>query len=163
MIQVLIQGEAGSCEKHFYNERTLEYTETRRISRPYPYPYGFVIGTSAADGDSLDCYLFAADSLKSGTIVECEPVGLLVQDEDGEADHKVLAAVPGEHVALGQELLQELQDFIYALFAAFPDVSVRVGPILPREAALRHLQDSQPGDGGPPPTRAPIPPEPPLS
>jgi hypothetical protein len=37
MIQVLIQIGAGSCDKHCYNERTLEYRETRRIARPYPY------------------------------------------------------------------------------------------------------------------------------
>src|SRR5216117_1976606 len=105
VIQVLIQVAAGSCDKKFYNERTLEYLETRRISQPYPYPYGFIIGTSAADGDSVDCYLITTDTLKSGTIVECEPVGLLWQDEDGEVDHKILAALPGQDVALGQELL----------------------------------------------------------
>jgi hypothetical protein len=32
MIQVLIQVEAGSCDKRIYNERTLEYRETRRIA-----------------------------------------------------------------------------------------------------------------------------------
>lgn len=143
MIQVLIQVAAGSCDKELYNERTLEYRETRRIARPYPYPYGFIIGTSAADGDCVDCYLITHDPLKSGTIVECEPVGLLEQDEDGEVDHKVLAAMPGQNVALGPALLQELQDFISAVFATFPDVRVRVGPILPRAAALRHLQESR--------------------
>ncbi len=140
MIQVLIQVEAGSCDKNFYNERTLEYLETRRISRPYPYPYGFIIGTSAADGDSVDCYLITTHRPKSGTIVECEPVGLLEQDEDGEVDHKVLAALPGQKVELSQGLLQELQDFIYMIFAKFPEVHVSVGPILPREAALHHIQ-----------------------
>ncbi len=87
MIQVLIQVTAGSCDKHFYNERTLTYLETRRGCRPYPYPYGFIIGTSAADGDCVDCYLITNDRLTAGTIVECEPVGLLLQDEDGEVDH----------------------------------------------------------------------------
>ncbi len=144
MIKVLIQVEAGSCDKDLYNERTLEYRETRHISRPYPYPYGFIIGTSAADGDCVDCYLITIDRLKSGTIVDCEPVGLLEQDEDGEVDHKVLAAIPGQDVELGHGLLQELQDFIYALFATFPGARVHVGPILPREAALHYLQVSQP-------------------
>ena len=140
MIKVCIEVEAGSCEKHRYNEKTLEYKGTRRSSRPYPYPYGFILGTRAADGDNVDCYLITNESLKSGTLVECEPIGLLEQDEDGEVDHKVLAVIPGQDVEGGQGLLQELRDFIYAVFAQFPDVCVRVGRILPREAALHHIQ-----------------------
>ena len=140
MIKVCIEVEADSCEKHRYNEKTLEYKGTRRTSRPYPYPYGFILGTSAADGDNVDCYLITNERLTSGTIVECEPIGLLEQDEDGEVDHKVLAAIPGQDIEVGQGLLQELRDFIYAVFAQFPDVGVRVGRILPREAALQHIQ-----------------------
>ena len=140
MIKVCIEVEAGSCEKHRYNEKTLEYKGTRRSSRPYPYPYGFILGTSAADGDNVDCYLITNASLKAGTIVDCEPIGLLEQDEDGEVDHKVLAAMPGQDVEVGHELLQELRDFIYAVFTQFPDVCVRVGRMLPREAALQHIQ-----------------------
>ena len=105
MIKVLIQVEAGSCDRNLYNERTLEYLETQRGSRPYPYPYGFIIGTSATDGDCVDCYLITSDRLAAGTIVECEPIGLLLQDENGEVDHKVLAAIPGQEVVIGQELL----------------------------------------------------------
>jgi inorganic pyrophosphatase len=89
-----IQVAGGSCEKKLYNERTLECRETRRTARPYPYPYGFIIGTSAADGGCVDCYLITQDRLKAGTIVACEPVGLLEQDEGGEVDHKVLAVCP---------------------------------------------------------------------
>src|SRR5262245_10324125 len=138
MIQVLIQVAAGSCDKNFYNERTLEYLEMQHGSRPYPYSYGFIIGISAADGDCVDCYLITRDEVTSGTLVECEPVGLLLQDEDGEIDHKVLAAIPGQDVVLEPDLLQELQEFIYAIFAKYPDMEVRVGPMLPREAALNH-------------------------
>jgi len=141
MIQVFIEVVAGSRERNRYEEQTLEYQGLRQAPRPYPFPYGFIIGTSAADGDCVDCYLITHDDLIAGTIVECEPIGLLEQDEDGEVDHKVLAAIPGQDVALGQELLQELRDFIYAAFAQFPEVSVRVGRILPREAALQYLQE----------------------
>jgi hypothetical protein len=35
-----------------------------------------------------------------------------------------------------------LQEFIYAIFAKYPDMEVRVGPILSRAAALDYLQRS---------------------
>ena len=144
MIQVLIEVEAGSCDKARYHEKTLAYQRTRRTSRPYPYPYGFIIGTSAADGDGVDCYIITHDRLKSSTIVECEPIGLLEQDEGGEVDHKVLAAIPGQGVELSQGLLEELRDFIYAVFAQYPEARVSVGRILPREAALHHIIKYEP-------------------
>ena len=141
MIKVFIQVGAGSCDQNLYNEKTLEYKGTRRSLRPYPYPYGFIIGTTAAEGDNVDCYIITHDRLNSGTIVECEPIGLLEQDEDGEIDQKVLAAIPGQDVEVSQDLLQELRGFIYAIFARFPDVRVSVGRILSREAALYHIQE----------------------
>jgi inorganic pyrophosphatase len=143
MIQVLIQVAAGTCDRRIYNERTLEYMETRPGSEPYIYPYGFVVGTSAADGACVDCYLITSEKVRAGSIVECEPVGLLLQDEDGEIDHKVLAALPGQVVVAGPELEQELRAFIYSLFGVAA-MKVRVGPLLPREAALEYLQKSQP-------------------
>jgi inorganic pyrophosphatase len=140
MIKVLIQVEAGSNERNLYNEKTLEYKGSSRLSRTFPYPYGFIIGTSAADGDCVDCYIITKDKLKAGNIFECEPVGLLEQDEDGEDDHKVLAALPGQDVELNHKLQEELRNFIYAVIAPFPDVHIRVGHILPHEAALQYIQ-----------------------
>ncbi len=141
MIKMLIQVEAGSRDKKLYNEKTLEYKGTNRNSLPYPYPYGFIIGTSAADGESVDCYLITNDKMKSGSIIDCEPIGLLEQVEDGQIDHKVLAAIPDQAVEPGPELRKELRDFIYAVFAQFPKVRVSIGRILPRDAALHHIQE----------------------
>ena len=140
MIKVFIEAAAGSSERHRYDERTLRETGLRRAARPYPYPYGFVLGTRTSDGDCVDCYLITRERVTPGAIVECEPFGLLEQDEDGEVDDKVLAALPAEQVEINSELLQELRDFICAVFAAYPDVRVQVGRILPREAALQYLQ-----------------------
>lgn len=138
--QVCIQVAAGSRDVHIYNEKTLDFQRTVRISQPYPYPYGFILGTTAEDGDNLDCYLITREEVLPGAIVECEPIGLLEQLEGEEVDHKILAALPGQDAPLSQELFRELQDFIYTVFAAFPDVDVRLGRLLPREIALRHIQ-----------------------
>ena len=143
MIKMLVQVEAGSRDKNLYDEKTLQYKGESRISLPYPYPYGFVIGTSAADGENVDCYLITHEKTKRGSIMECEPIGLLEQIEDGPIDHKVLAALPGEAVEAGPELLEELRDFIYAVFAGFPGVSICIGRILSREEALSHIQEYQ--------------------
>lgn len=142
MIKMLIQTEAGSCDRKVYNEKTLEYIKTSHGAHPYPYPYGFIVGTGAEDGDCVDCYLVTKNKVEAGSIVECEPVGLLEQYEDDEVDHKVLAVLPGDDTKLDRVVLEELQTFIKKIFSEFPDMNVRVGRVHPREAALHHLQES---------------------
>ncbi len=143
MIKVLIQAEAGSHDKIRYDEKTLTRIGEGRVSRPYPYAYGFVVATTAADGDNADCYVVGNVHVKSGTIVECEPVGLLEQEETGVPDHKVLAVVVGQEAIVPDRVLEILQDFIYGVFSDFPDESVRVGPIHSRAAALQYVRECQ--------------------
>ncbi len=140
MIPVLIQVSAGSRDRHVYDEHTLTHAGIHPVSGSYPEPCGFVVGTAAADSEGVDCYLLTRDHLEPGSIVDCEPIGLLLQKEGGEIDPKVLGVLPGQEVEIGPSLLSELQAFISALFAGFPAVSVSVGPIFPREAALRYIQ-----------------------
>ena len=143
MIQVLIQAEAGSPDKMRYDEKLLKPIGVGRVSWPYPYPYGFVVATTAADGDNVDCYVFGDDGLKPGSIVDCEVVGLLDQNESGEPDHKVLAVVAGQKAVLPDGVLEVLQDFIYGVFSGFPDTTVIVGPIHSRDAALQYVRECQ--------------------
>ncbi len=143
MIKVFVQCEAGTCEKDRYNEKTLEYLSTIELPLAYPYPYGFIPDTIAKDGDNLDCYVITDNPLKAGTVVECNPVGLLEQIEDGEIDHKILAALPGEEPKMDNALLQELRSFIYGIFSHFEDSSVKVGEIASRETALEIINASQ--------------------
>lgn len=140
MIKVCIQVAAGSRNVNIYNEKTLDFQRTVDLPLPYPYPYGFILGTTAEDGDNLDCYLITGEKIDPGAIVDCEPIGLLEQHEEDEVDHKILAILPGQPLTLNPALLQELQDFIYTIFANFPESRVRVGPLLPRAAAVRHIQ-----------------------
>jgi len=140
MIEVFVEVEAGSRDKKLYDEQTLQYKETRRVMLPYPFAYGFVLGTRCDDGECVDCYILTADRLEAGTVVDCQPVGLLEQTEEEEIDHKVLATLPGQSADLDQELHEKLRSFIQGVFRAFPDTKVQVGRILPRERALEYLR-----------------------
>ena len=142
VLKVFIECEAGSDKKNRYDDETLAYKSTDRVLRPYPYAYGFIVGTSGSDGECVDCFVITEDHLQAGTMVECEIAGLLEFDEDGEDDHKVIAYLPGQRLKIDQRLRTTLEQFIYGIFAKFPDMKVKVGDILPKQAALDHITRS---------------------
>ena len=144
MIKVFIQNEAGSDQKNLHDEKTLEYKRTVTVSRPYPFPYGFILDTTSEDGDNLDCFVITEQPLKTGSLVECEPIALLEQIEDGEEDHNVLAALPGEAPELDQAMMNTFREFILHVFDHVPGKEIAVGRLLPRkeaEARIRACSD----------------------
>lgn len=116
MVRVFIENEAGSTVKRHHDEKALTFLYEEAVSRPYPYPYGFVLETSAPDGDNLDCFVITQRPLSSGEIVECTPIGLLEQYDRGVVDHNVLAVLPGETAELDTSLVEPLRDFIHHVF-----------------------------------------------
>ncbi len=42
LVRVFIQNAAGSDVKNFHDEKTLELKYGKRVTLPYPYPYGFI-------------------------------------------------------------------------------------------------------------------------
>ncbi|HEX7287661.1 MAG TPA: inorganic diphosphatase [Candidatus Angelobacter sp.] len=137
-MKVYIENEAGSFIKHIYNEKTFELKTSMRVSRAYPFPYGFVPHTSAEDGDNVDCFVLTKTPLRTGAIVDCHVLGLMEQIEDGEVDHKILAAVPGETVCLDHRMQQALTDFALHVFDHLAGKSMRIGRFLDRRAAFVH-------------------------
>jgi inorganic pyrophosphatase len=129
-VTIFIEAEAGSDLRHVYDEATFELLSTRKMPRPYPFPYGFIVGTTNADGGAVDCFVLTERSIRTGTLVEGEPAGLLEQFEDGEVDHKVLAIIPGEDGPSQADLEAILSDFIAALFRPYPMIRLEVGRIL---------------------------------
>jgi inorganic pyrophosphatase len=138
-MKVFIENEAGSFVKHLHDEKTLKLEGTTRVSRAYPLPYGFVLDTSAEDGDNVDCFVLTARPLRSREIVDCEPVGLMEQIEDGQVDHKVLAVLPGEEVELDSKTRQSLIDFASHVFDHVPGKSMKVGEFGDRKAADHYV------------------------
>lgn len=139
-MQVFIQNEAGSNSKNYHNEKTLEWQRTVRVSRAYPYPYGFVLGTTAEDGCNVDCFVLTRRPLRSGQIVECEVVGLMEQIEDGQADHNVLARLVDEEIEVSESVQRELTGFVTHVFDHIEGKAIAVGRFLGRMAANEHLR-----------------------
>lgn len=61
----------------------------------YPGNYGFVPHTLAADGDPLDVLVCNTRAIVPGAVINCRPVGVLIMEDDGGGDEKILA-VPSD-------------------------------------------------------------------
>jgi inorganic pyrophosphatase len=139
LIKVFIQNEAGSNRKNYHNEKTLEYKETKLVSRAYPYPYGFILATDANDGCNLDVFVITKRPLRTGQIIECEPIALMEQFEDGVDDHNVLARCADETVVVTNEIRALLKDFVLNVFRHVEGKRISVGQFLGVQEAESHV------------------------
>ena len=138
-IRVFVQNEAGSCLKNYHDEKTLAFKEARTVSHPYPFPYGFVLDTEAADGCNVDCFVITERPLRTGDIVECEPVALMEQFEDGVDDHNVLAGIVGEQPEINAAVRESLRAHVHSCFRHIPAKQISVGGFLDSKAAVDYL------------------------
>lgn len=117
IIQVFIENQAGSRIKNIHNEKTFEFKGCLTVARPYPFPYGFVLGTTSEDGGNLDCFVLTDHALNRGDIVDCSIVGLMEQFEDGDPDHNILAALASESANVTESIKSELAAFVTEVFS----------------------------------------------
>jgi len=140
--KILIETEAGSTQKNYYDEKTLQWSGSRAVAAPYPYPYGFVIGTISADGGCVDCFVITRQPLAAGQAMLGEVIGLMEQFEGDEIDHKVLLRPVEEGSIIDAQVQQTLTDFIYRLFAG-AEIQIRVGRFLGPDQAEMYLAASR--------------------
>ena len=138
-IKVFIQNEAGSNRKNLHNEKTLEYKETKIVSRAYPYPYGFILDTNASDGCNLDVFVITKRILTTGQIFDCEAMALMEQFEDGVNDHNILAKFADETVDVTSEIQAVLTDFVLNVFRHVEGKRISVGRFLSAKDAEAHV------------------------
>ena len=139
-MRVFIENEAGSRVKHEHNEKTLELKGTTIVSRAFPWPYGFVLNTTGQDGDNVDCFVLTSRQLRTGEIVECDPVGLIEQIEDGEIDHKIFAQLKGESAVLDRSAQEAFKDFASHVFEHVPGKTMKIGSCFGVETASDYIK-----------------------
>lgn len=63
----------------------------------YPYNYGFIPGTKAEDGDTLDILVISTYPVNPGCAIPVRPIGMLEMEDEEGIDTKILA-VPTKKV-----------------------------------------------------------------
>jgi inorganic pyrophosphatase len=101
-LQMIVEIPAGTNKKieYDYETNTFPADVENGVERvidflPYPGNYGFISSTMmdsdrGGDGDALDILLLS-EHLPTGTIIEVLPIGVLVLEDGGEDDSKIIA------------------------------------------------------------------------
>jgi len=81
----------------------------RILSTPMRYPcnYGYVPGTLGDDGDPLDALVILPLPLIPGSVIRCQPVGMLRMTDEAGGDEK-LVVVPVEKIFAGYAHIQDI-------------------------------------------------------
>jgi inorganic pyrophosphatase len=75
----------------------------------YPGNYGFVPHTLSADGDPIDVLVCNTRAIFPGAVINCRPIGVLVMEDDGGGDEKILA-VPSTKLTQRYDKIKTLSD-----------------------------------------------------
>jgi inorganic pyrophosphatase len=78
-------------------------------SMRYPGNYGFIPHTLSGDGDPVDVLVCNTRALVPGAVVNVRPVGVLLMEDDGGQDEKIIA-VPSPHLTLRYEKVHDHTD-----------------------------------------------------
>ena len=97
----------------------------------YPGNYGFIPHTLSQDGDPIDVLVCNTRAIVPGAIMNCRPVGVLVMEDDGGGDEKILA-VPSSKLTRRYEGVKTYTDL--------PNISVKQ-----IEHFFAHYKDLEPG------------------
>lgn len=84
------------------------YTSTH-----YPANYGFIPRTLAEDGDPMDVLVLSSESLLPLSLVRCYPIGVIIMNDNGSRDEKVIAIPYSDPTYNGYKSIQELPKHIF--------------------------------------------------
>lgn len=142
--RIFVENAAGAWTKTHHDEEKLVPTKVEDVAHPYPYAYGFVIGVPSGDGDCLDCFIVTEQELKTGDQVDCYPIALLEQFQNGMEDHDVIAVPVDEVDGIEQldmgEVVARITEHIDNVFANIPDRELSVGELWDARAATALIE-----------------------
>lgn len=92
VVNVVIEIQRGSRNKIEVDKETgrLFLDRVNGTWLGYPADYGYIPDTLCDDGDPLDALIIIDESLPHGVVVPARPVGVLLFEDDGEMDEKLI-------------------------------------------------------------------------
>ena len=130
-VNVVIENTAGGVPvKYEIDKDSGALFVDRFVHTPmfYPANYGFVPQTLGGDGDPVDVLVYSQHAIMPGAVINARPVGVLVMEDDGGQDEKILAVPVSkthpmfDHVKDYNDLPQILLDEIEHFFTHYKDL-----------------------------------------
>lgn len=130
IIEVPIGGEPIKYE--FDKESNAIFVD-RFLYTPMRYPgnYGFVPHTLCGDGDPLDVMVMNSRPLIPGSVITCRPIGVLIMEDDGGMDEKLIA-LPIPKLTAAYNHIHDISDM--------PEIEMQK-----IEHFFKHYKDLEPG------------------
>lgn len=143
-VHVVIETPAGSRTKYKWDGKRKAYAVSKvlPLGMAFPFDFGFVPDTKAADGDPLDALVIADAPLVVGCHVECRVLGALKINTDGQENDRLIC-VPAVSLRgaewktlddLGEPLAQEITSFFESYVAREGREVEVIGQVGPRAA-----------------------------
>lgn len=84
-VRVVVESPAGARVKLKYNPRfgLMEWVRPLPLGLQFPYDWGFVPGTHAADGDPLDAFVLGDAPTAPGVLIACRALGVIELEQNG--------------------------------------------------------------------------------
>ena len=125
VVRVIIETPKGSRNKYAFDqdEKAFVLKKVLPAGMAFPYDFGFVPSTLAADGDPLDVLVLMDEPAFPGCLVKCRLVGVIEGEQEGKNktlrnDRIVAVDIENhqwahiEHIDdLGKQFVRELEEF----------------------------------------------------
>jgi inorganic pyrophosphatase len=126
--EVVIEIPRGSRNKYEVDHETGKVMLDRVLFTPFVYPvdYGFFEHTLGGDGDPLDALVLLEYPVYPGVGMQVRPVGMLLMEDDGGLDEKVLCVLDGDprwdHIQDIDDVPQQTRNEIEHFFEHYKDL-----------------------------------------
>jgi len=122
-IRVYIEIEKGSNMKYETCKDTKALVLDRVLPAPYvyPYPYGYIVDTRAADGDELDVLILTERPIPRDTLLDVYIVGVLIMEDEKGMDEKILCVLPedADRITGIDDVSVDIQERIHGFFTNY--------------------------------------------
>lgn len=117
----VIEIEQGTKSKYELDKESgaLILDRILHTSTHYPANYGFIPRTYADDGDPLDVLLVCSETIRPLSLVRCYPIGVIIMEDDGKLDEKIIAVPFNDPMYNGYRDIEELPNHVYQMMVHF--------------------------------------------
>lgn len=147
----VVEISKGSKQKYEMDKKTglLRLDRILYTSTHYPANYGFIPHTLAEDNDPLDVLILCSESLIPMSLVKCYPIGVIVMNDNGACDEKIIAipdADPNYNTYknisdLPQHIFDEMRHF-FSVYKQLENKHTSVDVVSNRDDAIKIIEKS---------------------